>query len=162
MSALGVSVLGGGAWGGVLAWLAARRGHDVRLWEVDPNAAGALARDRTGPWSVPRFRLPAEVTVTTDLQEAVRGRDLVVVAVPSAVVRATLAAARPAAPPTPVVVCAHRENLPLLVGAAVAALRAGPDLPGGWDAPLPTAAFLAMHVAGGTLVAADRYDLSDT
>jgi len=63
---------------------------------------------------------------------------------------------------TPVVACAHRENLPVLVGAAVAALRAGPDLPAGWDAPLPTAAFLAVHAAGGTLVAADRYDLSDT
>ncbi len=63
---------------------------------------------------------------------------------------------------TPVVVCAHRENLPLLASAAATALRAGPDLPAGWDAPLPTAAFLTLHVSGGALVAADRYDLSDT
>jgi glycerol-3-phosphate dehydrogenase (NAD(P)+) len=145
LSALGVSVLGGGAWGGVLAWLAARRGHDVRLWEVDPNAAGALARDRTGPWSVPRFRLPAEVTVTTDLQEAVRGRDLVVVAVPSAVVRATLAAARPAAPPTPVVVCASKGLEPS--GATMADAVAA-SLPGARAVILSGPSF-AQEIAAG-------------
>ena len=39
-----------------------------------------------------------------------------------------------------------------------------PGLPGppGWDAPLPTAAFLVLHLADGAIVAADRYDLSDT
>ena len=69
-------------------------------------------------------------------------------------------------------VCAHRENLPALLGAALAAAVAVSvsrprgdyrrwQLPAGWDAPLPTAAFLALHLAGGALVAADRYDLSD-
>jgi len=40
-----VAVLGGGAWGGVLAAVAARRGHDVALWETDRAAADALARE---------------------------------------------------------------------------------------------------------------------
>ena len=60
-------------------------------------------------------------------------------------------------------VCAHRENLPELLGAALAAAGPAPQsLPTGWDAPLPTAAFLALHLADGAIVAADRYDLSDT
>jgi 8-oxo-(d)GTP phosphatase len=64
---------------------------------------------------------------------------------------------------TPTVVCAHRENLPELLGAALAAAGPAPQaLPAGWDAPLPTAAFLALHLADGAIVAADRYDLSDT
>ncbi len=64
---------------------------------------------------------------------------------------------------TPAVFCAHRENMPDLIVAALAAF--GPPrqgLPFGWDAPLPTTGFLVMHSAGGVLVAADRYDLSDT
>ena len=49
---MAVAVLGGGAWGGVLAGIAARHGHDVVLWEIDRAAADALARDRTSPRSV--------------------------------------------------------------------------------------------------------------
>jgi 8-oxo-(d)GTP phosphatase len=64
---------------------------------------------------------------------------------------------------TPTVVCAHRENLPEIVAAAVAAAGSGTlALPAGWDAPLSTAAFVALHLADGAIVAADRYDLSDT
>ncbi|HXU05289.1 MAG TPA: NAD(P)-binding protein, partial [Polyangia bacterium] len=33
-----VTVLGGGAWGSVLAAIAARHGHDVALWEIDRAA----------------------------------------------------------------------------------------------------------------------------
>lgn len=64
---------------------------------------------------------------------------------------------------TPAVFCAHRENMPDLITAALTAF--GPPcqgLPAGWDATLPTSGFVVMHSAGGALVAADRYDLSDT
>src|SRR5690348_6186894 len=88
-----VAVLGGGAWGGVLAALAARHGHDVALWEVDTAAAEALTRDRASPRSVPGFKLPPEVAVSSDVAATVAGRDLVVVAVPSGSIGATLRAA---------------------------------------------------------------------
>ena len=145
MTALGVSVLGGGAWGGVLAWLAARRGHDVRLWEVDANAARALARDRASPWSVPGFRLPEAVAVTSDLAEAVRGRDLLVVAVPSASVRATLAAAGPALPASPIVVCASKGLEP---SGATMADAIGASLPNARAVILSGPSF-AQEIAAG-------------
>jgi glycerol-3-phosphate dehydrogenase (NAD(P)+) len=103
-----IGVLGGGAWGTVLAALAARHGHDVALWEVDPMAAAALARDRVNARCVRGFRLPTAVAVTTDLAEAVRGRELVVMAVPSDAVRATLEAARAGLAPGVVVACASK------------------------------------------------------
>jgi glycerol-3-phosphate dehydrogenase (NAD(P)+) len=111
VSALGVGVLGGGAWGGVLALVAARRGHDVALWEADPALAAALRGKRASARSVPGFALPPEVAVPTDVEAAVRGRDVVIVVVPSAAVRATVAAARPAldgAGGAPIVVCASK------------------------------------------------------
>jgi len=103
-----LAVLGGGAWGSVLAAIASRHGHDVALWEVDGAAAAALAQRRANDRSVPGFQLPAEVGVITDVVAAVTGRDMVLVAIPSAFVAPTLAAARAAAGPAPVIVCASK------------------------------------------------------
>jgi glycerol-3-phosphate dehydrogenase (NAD(P)+) len=105
---MNVAVLGGGAWGTVLAALAADHGHAVALWEVDGLAARQLLGHRANARSVDGFRLPESVAVTTELDEAVRGRGLVVVAVPSETVRATLAAARPALAGGVVVACAAK------------------------------------------------------
>ena len=103
-----VGVLGGGAWGTVLATLAAGRGHDVALWEFDPRDAAALTHIRSSARTVPDFRLPDAVAVTNDVSTAVRGRELVVVVVPSETVRAALVAARAAFEPGAVVVCASK------------------------------------------------------
>jgi glycerol-3-phosphate dehydrogenase (NAD(P)+) len=106
---LRVAVLGGGAWGGVLAALAVRHGHDVALWEIDRAAAEALARDRASPRSVAGFRLPAEVVVSGDIAGAVADRDMLIVAVPSASVVDTIRAAASArADVAPIVVCASK------------------------------------------------------
>jgi hypothetical protein len=66
-----------------------------------------------------------------------------------------LRAAALAALGRPAVVCAHRENLPLLLAAACARLDARP--PSG--PPLRKARFWVLHVAAGSaLVAAERHD----
>jgi 8-oxo-(d)GTP phosphatase len=63
------------------------------------------------------------------------------------------AAAALAAAAEPVIICAHRENLPVLVAAAYAELGAGP--PDG--VPLRKGEFLVLHRADGRLIAAERY-----
>ncbi len=103
-----VGVLGGGAWGTVLAQLAAARGHDVALWEFDAAAAAELARDRKNARSTPGFQLDAKIAVTNDLVAAVRERDVIVVVVPSDTVRATLMAAAQGLRAGAVVVCASK------------------------------------------------------
>jgi glycerol-3-phosphate dehydrogenase (NAD(P)+) len=127
---LALAVLGGGAWGGVLASIAARHGHDVVLWEIDRAAADALARDRASPRSVAGFKLPAEVGVSSDIGAAVAGRDMLVLAVPSAFVAATLRDAAPAigAGRAPVVVCASKGLEP--DGGATMAEVIAASLPG--------------------------------
>jgi 8-oxo-dGTP diphosphatase len=64
------------------------------------------------------------------------------------------AMARLVADSRPVVICAHRENLPILLDAACAALRA--RSPAG--KPLRKGEFAVLHRAAGTLVAFERYD----
>jgi 8-oxo-(d)GTP phosphatase len=79
----------------------------------------------------------------------------------------------------PTVLCAHRENIPVLREAALAALAedsAVGDLPHDWDSSLPTSGFWVLNVAplspktghspaagsrAGELISADRYDLSE-
>jgi glycerol-3-phosphate dehydrogenase (NAD(P)+) len=147
---MNVGVLGGGAWGTVLASLAAARGHDVALWEFDARDAATLARDRVTARTVPGFRLPDSVAVTNDLAAATRGRDLIVVVVPSDTVRATLTAARTAIAPGAVVVCASKglepeTNLTMagVIGAVVpgapVALLSGPSFAQEIAAGLPAA-----------------------
>ena len=61
------------------------------------------------------------------------------------------------------IVCAHRENLPALLDAALA-ISAGPQRPQLSDKvvkPLPKGAFLVLHLTRGTLAAIDRYEFSD-
>ncbi len=103
-----VAVLGGGAWGGVLAGLASARGHDVTLWETDPTAVVTLRRDRVSRRSVPGFRLPEAVAVSEDADGVVAGRQMVVVAIPSELVRATLLRAAPKIDRGTIVVCASK------------------------------------------------------
>lgn len=67
----------------------------------------------------------------------------------SAEVGAIVAAAMPA------VICAHRENLPLLLADACAALGADPPDGG----PLPTSGFWVLHAAHGLLAAAEQHQL---
>jgi 8-oxo-dGTP pyrophosphatase MutT (NUDIX family)/phosphohistidine phosphatase SixA len=57
----------------------------------------------------------------------------------------------------PVVACLHRENLPLALAAACSVL--GAPTPADLDLSLPKGAFLVLHVAAGTLVALERYEL---
>lgn len=103
-----VAVLGGGAWGTVLAGLAAGQGHDVRLWEVDADAARQLDATRTCARAVRGFRLPPEVAVTTDLRVALRAVRLLVLAVPSETVRQAVTAGRAELGPDTVVACASK------------------------------------------------------
>jgi 8-oxo-(d)GTP phosphatase len=71
----------------------------------------------------------------------------------SAAADAEKAATTLAAAAEPVIICAHRENLPGLLAAACAEL--GADPPAG--APLRKGEFLVLHRAGGRLIAAERY-----
>ena len=107
-----VAVLGGGAWGSVLAAVVSRHGHDVALWEMDHAAALALQRTRANQRTVPGFKLPAEVAVFSGAEraDAVAGRDMLVVAVPSGEVAFTMraVAVEMADAPPPMVVCASK------------------------------------------------------
>ena len=57
----------------------------------------------------------------------------------------------------PAIVCAHRENLPFLLDATLAA-AGGNHVAAAMRGPLPKGGFLVLHLSGETLTAVDRYD----
>lgn len=93
------AVIGGGAWGTALADLLARNGADVVLWARerdvvdDVNARAENRRFLAGHALAPALR------ATGELADAVRGRDLVLFAPPSHVLRAVTAGAADAIAP---------------------------------------------------------------
>jgi len=92
------TVLGAGAWGTALALALERKGHDVALWAHDPAHAGALARDRENVRLLPGFSLPERIRATSSLPHALADTELVVLVVPSHVVRGVALALRPHLP----------------------------------------------------------------
>lgn len=74
-----IAVLGAGAWGTAIARHAARR-HPTRLWARDPALVGELARTRCNERYLPGVSLPPEIALEADLERAVDGSDLIVIA----------------------------------------------------------------------------------
>ena len=93
-----VCVLGNGGFGTALALVAARNGHDVRLWGIDVPYVAETARTRENPRYLPGVELPRDLLVTSDAAAAARGAGLVVSAVPTQYLRATMTALAPHVP----------------------------------------------------------------
>jgi glycerol-3-phosphate dehydrogenase (NAD(P)+) len=84
-----VAVLGAGSWGTALSVHLARLGHEVRLWGRDASLVARLVDERQNPVYLPGVALD-RVRATADVDEAVGGATLVVVAVPSQGLRAVV------------------------------------------------------------------------
>jgi glycerol-3-phosphate dehydrogenase (NAD(P)+) len=101
--AIPVCVLGGGSFGTCLAMLCGRD-HDVSIWARDPEIADAINREHHNPRYLPEAALPERVRATSDLAEALTGRELVICAVPSHGVREVMTRAAPHLSPEAIVV----------------------------------------------------------
>ena len=82
-----IAVLGAGSWGTTLALVAARSGHEVRLWDREPMRAARLAEDREHRERLPGFPFPPSLEPTGDLGQALAGARMIVTAIPSAGIR---------------------------------------------------------------------------
>ena len=98
-----LGVIGAGAWGTTLASLASVRA-DARLWAREPEVVESVLSSRVNQLFLPGLRLPDDLAVTGDLEEALADVEVVVIAVPAQHVRAAVTAARPFVPPNAVVV----------------------------------------------------------
>lgn len=103
-----VAVIGAGSYGTCLAILAAAAGHRVDFWCRGATAAAELQATRENPLYLPGFKLPDAVTVTSDLEAAVRGKAIVIGVTPSHAIRDVLGRAAAWLDPDVVVVNASK------------------------------------------------------
>jgi len=85
-----VAILGSGGMGTALALLFAKSAQSVQLWARNPQLALELSQTRENARHLPGARLPENVGITGNACDATSGSDLIVVAIPSAYLRATL------------------------------------------------------------------------
>ncbi len=83
-----IGILGAGAWGTGIAILCSQNGHEVTLWSALPRELDEIARTHAHR-SLPGASVPADVRLCADLEQAVKGRDVLVMAVASSYTRAT-------------------------------------------------------------------------
>ncbi len=82
-----ISVLGAGTWGTALAIQLAANENEVTLWSKLEREIEALQADRTKVPNLPEAVLSDNISLTTDLAEACRDKELIVFAVASPYVR---------------------------------------------------------------------------
>jgi glycerol-3-phosphate dehydrogenase (NAD(P)+) len=78
-----VAVLGAGSWGSALAIQVARSGHACILWGRRPEHVQAMRDSRGNERCLPGVFFPAAVRFTSDIDEALRQAEEVLLAVPS-------------------------------------------------------------------------------
>ena len=83
------SVIGAGSWGTALALLLSKNGHDVTMWSILEDEIEMLDKEREHKTKLPGVKLPDTMKFTTNLKEAVEGKDFLVLAVPSTYTRGT-------------------------------------------------------------------------
>lgn len=83
MSRAAVGVLGGGAWGTMLAQLLSHNTPQVLQWIRDPAVREEVQRSRTHPRALPGLQLSARIEPVADLESVVRRSETLLIAVPS-------------------------------------------------------------------------------
>lgn len=84
-------VLGAGSWGTALSVLLCDNGHQVTTWSIDESEVNMLNEKREHETKLPGVKLPDTLIVTNDLEEVIKGKDFLVLAVPSPFTRSTAA-----------------------------------------------------------------------
>lgn len=83
-----IAVLGSGSWGTTFAKViadatAGDQGHEVVLWARRPELAQEINEQHTNAGYLGEVPLPESISATSELAEAVRGADMLVLAVPA-------------------------------------------------------------------------------
>lgn len=90
-----VGVLGAGSWGTALSVLLHENGHHVTIWSIDENEVRMLDEKREHELKLPGVKLSEDMVITGNMEETVRDKDFLVLAVPSPFTRATARKMRP-------------------------------------------------------------------
>jgi glycerol-3-phosphate dehydrogenase (NAD(P)+) len=154
-----IAVVGAGAWGTALAAHAARQGHVVRLWALEPEVVDEINARHVNSVFLADVSLPESIRASSDAARVVGGAELVILVPPSQHVRSVSAAIAPHVAARAIVAVASkgieerslellssvlRETLPA-VGSERLAFLSGPSFAREVARGLPTDVAVASH-----------------
>ena len=84
-----IGVVGAGSWGTALANLLGRKGYAIDWWVFEEEVKLQIENERENKVFLPGFRLSEKLTPYNEIAPVVSGKDLVLVVVPSHVMRET-------------------------------------------------------------------------
>ena len=90
-----VGILGAGSWGTALSLLLYKNGHDVTVWSIDKREVEMLQTEREHKSKLPGVKLPEDMVFTNNLEEGMKDKDFLVLAVPSIFTRSTARSMKP-------------------------------------------------------------------
>lgn len=85
-----IAVLGAGSWGTTLAIVLSENKHDVSLWTYRPEQAAMMKETLENPAFLPGIKIPQQICILTDIEEAAYKKDMIVSAVPSQFLRSVI------------------------------------------------------------------------
>lgn len=100
-----VAVIGAGSWGIALANVLYTNGNDVTVWSIVEAEIAMLRERHEHVDKLPGVKLPDDMVFTTDLEEAVSGREYLILAVPSVFTRSTAKSMAPFVKEGQIIVC---------------------------------------------------------
>jgi glycerol-3-phosphate dehydrogenase (NAD(P)+) len=81
------AILGGGGWGTALSIVLSSKGMGVKVWEYDSEQCERVKKSGENEKFLPGVTIPSTVAFTSDIWDAIQGREVLVFAVPSHTLR---------------------------------------------------------------------------
>ena len=119
-----IGIVGGGAWGTALGLVAARAGHDVRLWARESDVIEAVNARQENPRFLPGVALHQGLAASGAMGEVVGWAELVALVAPAQHVRAVAGSIKAFSPVAPLLICAKgiEQNTGLLMSEVLEAV----------------------------------------
>tara|TARA_B110000438_G_scaffold295359_1_gene338244 strand:- start:478 stop:1491 length:1014 start_codon:yes stop_codon:yes gene_type:complete len=113
-----ISIIGAGSWGTALAIHLANNFRQISLWVYEKELCASMTRTRENAWFLPGHPLPENIHPTSSLQYAVKEQSLILLVVPTHVLRQTLFQIKPYISKDCLIISASKgiENETLLTG----------------------------------------------
>lgn len=105
-----VAVLGAGAWGTALAKVLADKQNPTLMWSHTPTLAKSINEKRANERYLPSASLPPTLRATADLEQALRGAEIIIVVVPSHALRSVMIEAQKFIP-TNALICSATKGI---------------------------------------------------
>ncbi len=84
-----IGIIGAGSWGIALSALLHHNGHEIAVWSALKDEIDMLKQEHEHKSKLPGVKLADSIVFTTELSEAIDGKDVLVLAVPSSFTRET-------------------------------------------------------------------------